>query len=136
MAAKSLMRENFSDDAKESVVPAESFLEEIKRYLAENESINFDQSTVIGSRDEYWAFIEGQPVVDLKAPSGATKRFCLGPGDMVACVRGIEHTLRANHELVYYQYSSVRTGGERSGHLVRDDNAQEMLAAEITLPFR
>ena len=42
MAAKSLMRENFSDDAKESVVPAESFLEEIKRYLAENESINFD----------------------------------------------------------------------------------------------
>ena len=41
-------------------------------------------------------------------------------GDMVACLRGVEHTLRADHELVYYQYTSVLEGGERPGHLVRE----------------
>ena len=73
--------------------------------------------------DEYWAFIEGHPKVDLRTPSGIHRNFDLGPGDMVVCVRGIEHTLRADHELVYYQYSSVRTGNERSGHLVRGHDA-------------
>ena len=69
--------------------------------------------------DEYWSFIEGHPRVTLRTPTGVVKRFDLGPGDMVACVRGVEHTLWADHELIYYQYSSIRTGGERSGHLLR-----------------
>lgn len=69
--------------------------------------------------DEYWAFLEGHPTVTLRTPAGVVGRFDLGPGDLVACVRGIEHTLRADHELVYYQYSSVLEGGERGGHLVR-----------------
>jgi mannose-6-phosphate isomerase-like protein (cupin superfamily) len=69
--------------------------------------------------DEYWSFIAGHPQVTLRTPAGVTGQFDLGPGDMVACLRGIEHTLWADHELVYYQYSSIRTGGERTGHLVR-----------------
>jgi len=69
--------------------------------------------------DEYWLFTSGRPRVTLRAPSGATCTLRLEPGDLVACVRGVEHTLWADHELVYFQYSSVRTGGEREGHLTR-----------------
>jgi mannose-6-phosphate isomerase-like protein (cupin superfamily) len=70
--------------------------------------------------DEYWVFTSGCPRVTLRSPSGATRVFDLEPGDMVACVRGVEHTLWADHELVYLQYSSVLTGGERPGHLIRE----------------
>jgi mannose-6-phosphate isomerase-like protein (cupin superfamily) len=69
--------------------------------------------------DEYWAFVEGRPEVTLRSPNGALRQFVLGPGDMVACVRGVEHTLWADHELVYFQYSSVLRGSERPGHLTR-----------------
>ena len=69
--------------------------------------------------DEYWLFTSGHPRVTLRSPSGATKELTLEPGDMVACVRGVEHTLRADHELIYFQYSSVRESGERGGHLTR-----------------
>ena len=69
--------------------------------------------------DEYWWFTSGTPKVVLRSPSGVVKEFTLEPGDMVACVRGVEHTLWADHEVVYYQFSSVPVGGERRGHLSR-----------------
>lgn len=69
--------------------------------------------------DEYWLFTGGYPTVTLRSPSGVRREFHLEPGDMVACVRGIEHTLWADHELVYIQYSSLLLGGERPGHLTR-----------------
>ena len=69
--------------------------------------------------DEYWSFINGHPRVTLRTPNGVVRHFDLGPGDMIACVRGVEHTLWADHELVYYQYSSIRTDKEQSGHLLR-----------------
>lgn len=70
--------------------------------------------------DEYWWFVSGNPRITLRTPAGVTKTVVLEPGDMVACVRGIEHTLWADHELVYYQFSSVQTGTERQGHLTRN----------------
>jgi mannose-6-phosphate isomerase-like protein (cupin superfamily) len=69
--------------------------------------------------DEYWWFVAGHPRVTLRSPGGTTMVLELEPGDMVACVRGVEHTLWADHELVYYQYSSVLAGNERQGHLTR-----------------
>jgi mannose-6-phosphate isomerase-like protein (cupin superfamily) len=69
--------------------------------------------------DEYWLFTAGHPTVTLRSPSGVTRQYQLEHGDMVACVRGIEHTLWADHELVYIQYSSVLQGSERPGHLTR-----------------
>jgi len=69
--------------------------------------------------DEYWLFTSGRPKVTLESPSGVRKEFLLEPGDMVACVRGVAHTLWADHELVYFQFCSVPEGGERSGHLTR-----------------
>ena len=58
----------------------------------------------------------------LRLPTGMTKTVQLEPGDMVACVRGVEHTLWADHELVYFQFCSVLEGGERRGHLIRSDS--------------
>ena len=73
--------------------------------------------------DEYWLFTAGNPRVTLRVPTGVTKTVQLEPGDMVACVRGVEHTLWADHELVYFQFSSVLEGNERRGHLIRSDSA-------------
>ena len=70
--------------------------------------------------DEYWVFLSGLPTVTLRSASGEIVRQLLGPGDMVACLRGVEHTLWADHELVYLQFSSVREGWEHEGHLRRD----------------
>ena len=69
--------------------------------------------------DEYWWFVSGHPRVTLRSPNGTQRVLELGPGDLVCCVRGVEHTLWSDEELVYYQYSSVLQGGERGGHLVR-----------------
>ena len=69
--------------------------------------------------DEYWLFTEGQPLITLRSPAGVKQQYQLEPGDMVACVRGVEHTLWADHELVYFQWISVLEGGERPGHLQR-----------------
>ncbi len=69
--------------------------------------------------DEYWWFTCGHARVTLRTPAGVTQVFELEPGDMVANVRGMEHTLWADHELVYYQFSSLPEGGERGGHLTR-----------------
>ncbi|RKU09408.1 hypothetical protein C6502_12875 [Candidatus Poribacteria bacterium] len=73
--------------------------------------------------DEYWLFTAGTPKVTLRLPTGIMKTVQLEPGDMVACVRGVEHTLWADHELVYFQFSSVLEGSERRGHLIRSDSA-------------
>ena len=73
--------------------------------------------------DEYWLFTAGTPRVTLRLPTGITETVQLEPGDMVACVRGVEHTLWADHELVYFQFCSVLEGGERRGHLIRSDSA-------------
>ena len=73
--------------------------------------------------DEYWLFTAGAPKVTLRLPTGLTRTVQLEPGDMVACVRGVEHTLWADHELVYFQFCSVLEGGERRGHLIRSNSA-------------
>ena len=69
--------------------------------------------------DEHWMFISGTPRITLRTPGGVMQEFLLEPGDTVACVRGMEHTLWADHELLYYQCTSVPAPGARSGHLVR-----------------
>ncbi len=69
--------------------------------------------------DEYWWFTAGRPRVTLRSPCGKSVTLQLEPGDLVACLRGVEHTLLADHELVYFQFSSVLEGGERGGHLTR-----------------
>lgn len=67
--------------------------------------------------DEYWWFTSGTPVVTLWTEATGTREYQLEPGDMVACLRGVAHTLRADHELVYFQFASCPRHGARGGHL-------------------
>jgi len=67
--------------------------------------------------DEYWWFIIGEPVITLCTQATGPRQYQLQAGDLVACVRGVAHTLHADHLLVYCQCSSVRQPGAREGHL-------------------
>jgi len=67
--------------------------------------------------DEYWWFTGGSPIVTLFTEASGAREYQLQPGDMVACLRGVAHTLRADHALVYYQFCSVRRPGARAGHI-------------------
>jgi mannose-6-phosphate isomerase-like protein (cupin superfamily) len=70
--------------------------------------------------DEYWWFTSGEPTVTLWTEATGEREYHLQPGDLVACVRGVAHTLRADHTLIYYQFSSIRRPGSREGHLPVD----------------
>ena len=74
--------------------------------------------------DEYWWFISGSPIVTLWTETAGAREYQLQPGDLVACLRGVAHTLRADHELVYHQFSSVRDDGAREGHLMPEELRQ------------
>jgi quercetin dioxygenase-like cupin family protein len=78
--------------------------------------------------DEYWWFTSGEPVVTLWTEGAGAREYRLGPGDLVACLRGVAHTLRANHPLIYFQFSSVRRPGAREGHLPVPPLASDMPA--------
>jgi mannose-6-phosphate isomerase-like protein (cupin superfamily) len=67
--------------------------------------------------DEYWWFTSGSPIVTLFTEASGKREYQLQAGDMVACLRGVAHTLRADHALVYYQFCSVRRPGVREGHI-------------------
>jgi quercetin dioxygenase-like cupin family protein len=67
--------------------------------------------------DEYWWFTKGDPVVTLWTESCGARQHQLHSGDLVACLRGVAHTLYADHTVVYHQFSSVRRPGAREGHL-------------------
>lgn len=69
--------------------------------------------------DEYWLFTDGHPKVTLRLPDGTQKVYDLEPGDLVATLRGVEHTLYADHPLTYFQFSSKPAPGARTGHLTR-----------------
>jgi len=67
--------------------------------------------------DEYWWFTSGEPLVTLWTERAGEHQYHLQGGDLVACLRGVAHTLHADHTLVYFQFSSVRRPGAREGHL-------------------
>ncbi|HVF09595.1 MAG TPA: hypothetical protein VNA16_02275, partial [Abditibacteriaceae bacterium] len=71
--------------------------------------------------DEYWWFTSGTPLVTLWTETSGAHEYLLQAGDMVACLRGVAHTLRADHALVYYQFCSVRRPRAREGHLLPDE---------------
>ena len=75
--------------------------------------------------DEYWWFTGGNPRVTLWTATTGKREYQLEPGDLVVLVRGMAHTLWADHVLKYYQFSSIPTPGARGGHL-----GVEMLAKE------
>src|SRR6185437_582203 len=67
--------------------------------------------------DEYWWFTSGEPLITLWTEGAGKRHYQLHAGDLVACLRGVAHTLHADHPLVYHQFSSVTRPGARTGHL-------------------
>jgi mannose-6-phosphate isomerase-like protein (cupin superfamily) len=67
--------------------------------------------------DEYWWFLGGTPVVTLWTRHAGAREYQVGPGDLVVLVRGMAHTFRADHELVYHQFHSKYPPDARVGHL-------------------
>ena len=67
--------------------------------------------------DEYWWFTSGSPIVTLWSRASGLREYQLAPGDLVACLRGVAHTLWADHTLVYFQFSSVPRPNARRNHL-------------------
>lgn len=67
--------------------------------------------------DEYWWFTSGTPVVTLWSEAAGLTEYQLQPGDLVACLRGVAHTLRADHELVYFQFTGEFRPGVTGAHL-------------------
>src|ERR1051326_6987139 len=67
--------------------------------------------------DEYWWFTSGSPIVTLWSRASGLREYQLAPGDLVACLRGVAHTLWADHTLVYFQFSSVPRPNVRRNHL-------------------
>src|ERR1041385_7669036 len=66
---------------------------------------------------EDWWFTSGSPIVTLWSRASGLREYQLAPGDLVACLRGVAHTLWADHVVTYYQFSSVRPPGKRGDHL-------------------
>jgi len=71
--------------------------------------------------DEYWWFTSGDPTVTLWTPATGERKYQLEPGDLVVLVRGMAHTLWAEHALTYFQFSSVPRPGARGGHLTVEE---------------
>jgi mannose-6-phosphate isomerase-like protein (cupin superfamily) len=80
--------------------------------------------------DEYWWFTSGTPLVTLWTRAVGERRYRLQPGDLVACLRGVAHTLYADHPLVYYQFSSLRRDDSREGHLLPEELRNAVNASE------
>ena len=79
---------------------------------------NTDVELHFHNYDGYLLF-PNAPRITLRSSNSVTRQCDLGPGDMIACVRSVEHTLWADHELVYYRFFSVLDGDKRQGHLTR-----------------
>jgi mannose-6-phosphate isomerase-like protein (cupin superfamily) len=67
--------------------------------------------------DEYWWFISGTPLVTLWTRYTGARDYQCGPGDLIVLVRGMAHSFRADHDLVYHQFHTKYPPGARVGHI-------------------
>lgn len=70
--------------------------------------------------DEYWLWTRGATRLTLRLPDGRTDSLVIGPGWVVYCVRGVEHTHAPLEEWACYEYVSVLREGAKTGHLHRE----------------
>lgn len=70
--------------------------------------------------DEYWAWMKGRSVVTIRLPDGRSGKFEVGPGQVVHCVRGVEHGHEPLEDWGCYEWRSVIEPDARKGHLKRE----------------
>ena len=69
--------------------------------------------------DEYWLFTEGMTKVTLRLPDGTMEEYEIGPGDLIATPKGVEHGHIPNETVKGFEFSSKIRPGAKSGHLRR-----------------
>jgi len=67
--------------------------------------------------DEYWLFTEGTTKVTLRLPDGTMEEYAIGPGDLIATPKGVEHGHIPNEAVKGFEFSSKIRPGARGGHL-------------------
>jgi len=69
--------------------------------------------------DEYWLFTEGTTTVTLRLPDGTKKEYEIGPYDLIATPKGVEHGHIPNETVKGFEFVSKIKPGARLGHLER-----------------
>jgi mannose-6-phosphate isomerase-like protein (cupin superfamily) len=69
--------------------------------------------------DEYWLFTEGTTTVTLRLPDGTKKEYEIGPYDLIATPKGVEHGHIPNETVKGFEFVSRIRPGARQGHLQR-----------------
>ena len=69
--------------------------------------------------DEYWLFTEGTTTVTLRLPDGAEKEYEIGPYDLIATPKAVEHGHIPNETVKGIQFVSKIKQDARRGHLYR-----------------
>ena len=72
--------------------------------------------------DEYWLFTGGTTKVTLRLPDGTTEEYEIGPGDLIATPKGVEHGHIPNETVKGFEFTSKISPGARGGHLQRNAN--------------
>ncbi|MEK7396292.1 MAG: hypothetical protein AAB116_05100 [Candidatus Poribacteria bacterium] len=69
--------------------------------------------------DEYWLFTEGATVVTLRLADGTKKEYEIGPYDLIATPKGVEHGHVPSTTVKGFEFVSKIRQGSRQGHLYR-----------------
>jgi len=69
--------------------------------------------------DEHWLFTEGATTLTLRLPDGTKKEYEIGPYDLVATPKGVEHGHIPKGTVKGLQFVSEIRQGARMGHLER-----------------
>jgi len=74
--------------------------------------------------DEYWLFTGGSTTMTLRLPDGTMKEYEIGPGDLIATPKGVEHGHIPKEAVRGFEFSSKIKPGARGGHLQRNVNRE------------
>ena len=69
--------------------------------------------------DEYWLFTEGTTTVTLRLPDGTKKEYEIGPYDLIATPKGVDHGHIPKETVKGFEFVSKIRPGARQGHLQR-----------------
>jgi len=69
--------------------------------------------------DEHWIWSRGRTRVTIRLPDGRSDSFEIGPGWIVYCVRGVEHSHEPLEDWACFECLGALREGARTGHLHR-----------------
>lgn len=70
--------------------------------------------------DEYWAWIKGRTLLQIRLPDGRGAEFEIGPGWVVYCLRGVEHGHTPLEDWGCFEWMGKKRDGIREGHLFKN----------------